>query len=332
MKKKKVNISHIAKELDMSPSTVSRALSGSGRISQNTRVKINEYLESHNLIPNTRERHYSDIVTKMISVVLPGEGDFVKIPYFSNVLYSVYDYFSIRGYQINLIKISPDDISNLREAVENHVMDGVILTRTVENDDEIQFLKENGVPFVIIGPCDDKSVLRVDTDNEAACYDITNVLIHKGLNKMAVMCAERDHKVNQIRLDGILRAHMKSHMYLDKSLIFYDTESEIVAEMAVEKSLAANVDCILCMDDNICLGVIRILKSMGMKIPEDIKIASLHNSKLLDEFVPSISCIYQDEAALGKEAGRLLYTYLNENKILPHSILGYELQIKDSTG
>lgn len=149
---------------------------------------------------------------------------------------------------------------------------------------------------------------------------------------MAVMCAERDHKVNQIRLDGILRAHMKSHMYLDKSLIFYDTESEIVAEMAVEKSLAANVDCILCMDDNICLGVIRILKSMGMKIPEDIKIASLHNSKLLDEFVPSISCIYQDEAALGKEAGRLLYTYLNENKILPHSILGYELQIKDSTG
>ncbi|WP_456057444.1 LacI family DNA-binding transcriptional regulator [Agathobacter sp.] len=98
MKKKKVNISHIAKELDISPSTVSRALSGSGRISQNTRVKINEYLESHNLIPNTRERHYSDIVTKMISVVLPGEGDFVKIPYFSNVLYSVYDYFSIRGY------------------------------------------------------------------------------------------------------------------------------------------------------------------------------------------------------------------------------------------
>ena len=331
MKKNKVSISRIAKELKMSPSTVSRALSGRGRTSEITRVRINDYLIQNDLVPNTREKRYSDTITKMISVVLPAEGDFAKIPYFSNVLYSVYDYFSIRGYQINLIKISPDDISNLEKAVDDHVMDGVILTRTVENDNEIQYLKKKGVPFVVIGPYDDPSVLRVDSDNEAACYDITIALIHKGLNKMAVMCAERGHKVNQLRLDGILRAHMQSHMYLDKNLIFYDTESEIIAEMAIEKSLAANVDCILCMDDNICIKIIRILKKKGLRIPDDIKIASLHNSELLDEFDPSISCIYQNESELGKEASRILYTYLKEGKVLSNSILGYELQIKDST-
>ncbi len=331
MNKNKVNISHIAKELDMSPSTVSRALSGSGRISDDTRKKINGYLERNGLIPNTREKRYTDIVTKMISVVLPGESDFAKIPYFSNVLYSVYDYFSIRGYQINFIKIKPDDISNLKTAVAAHVMDGVILTRTVENDDEIQFLKEQGVPFVIIGPSDDPSVLSVDSDNEAASCDITMALIHKGLNKMAVMCAEREHKVNQIRLAGIMRAHMQSHMYLDKSLIFYDTESEVVSEMAVEKCLAAKVDCILCMDDNICIGIIRALKKMEVKVPEDIRIASLHYSKQLEAYEPSISCIYQDDSELGREASRILYTYLNEGKKLPHMMVGYEMQIKDST-
>ena len=128
MKKNKVSISRIAKELKMSPSTVSRALSGRGRTSEITRVRINDYLIQNDLVPNTREKRYSDTITKMISVVLPAEGDFAKIPYFSNVLYSVYDYFSIRGYQINLIKISPDDISNLEKAVDDHVMDGVILT------------------------------------------------------------------------------------------------------------------------------------------------------------------------------------------------------------
>lgn len=255
MKKNKINISRIAKELNMSPSTVSRALSGSGRISEITRIRVNDYLTQNDLVPNTRKKRYSDTITQMISVVLPGESDFAKIPYFSNVLYSVYDYFSIRGYQINLIKISPDDISNLKKG----------------------------------------------------------------------------HKVNQLRLDGILRAHMQSHMYLDKNLIFYDTESEIIAEMAIEKSLEANVDCILCMDDNICIKIIRILKKKGLHIPDDIKIASLHNSELLDEFDPSISCIYQNEAELGKEASRILYTYLNEGKILTNSILGYELQMKDST-
>ena len=151
----KVNISQVAKDVGVSVSTVSRALSGKGRISESTREKINSYLSEKQLIPNTREKRYTDIVTKMISVVLPGEENFASMPYFLNILLSVYDYFSIRGYQVNLIKVTPTDISNLTHAVEEHVMDGVILTRMVENNDEIVYLKQAGVPFVVIGPYDD---------------------------------------------------------------------------------------------------------------------------------------------------------------------------------
>ena len=64
------------------------------------------------------------------------------MPYFLNIFLSVYDYFAIRGYQVCLIKITTSDISNLVKAVENHVMDGVILSRTVENNDEIVYLKK----------------------------------------------------------------------------------------------------------------------------------------------------------------------------------------------
>lgn len=327
----KVNISRIANDLGVSVSTVSRALSGSGRISETTRQKILEYISDKELVPNTREKRYTDIVTKMISVVLPGEDNFAKMPYFQSVLLSVYDYFSIRGYQVNLIKITPTDISNLVEAVEHHVMDGVVLTRTVENNDEILFLKKKGVPFVVIGPYDDPDILRVDTDNEQACFDMTNALLHKGLNRIAIMCAEREHNVNRIRMEGILRAHTQNHMYLDRKFVFYDTESPIIAEMAIEKILQAGMDCILCMDDNICIEVMRLLRKMNKNIPEDIRIASLHNSELLEEYDPSVSCIKADDMELGKEAGRLLYIYLNEHKMLPHSMLGYELQIKDST-
>ena len=119
----KVNISQIAREVGVSVSTVSRALSGSGRISDATRQKINEYLATKELIPNTREKRYTDVTTKMISVVLPGEENFAYMPYFLTVFLSVYDYFSIRGYQVSLIKITPTDISNLIRAVEAHVMD-----------------------------------------------------------------------------------------------------------------------------------------------------------------------------------------------------------------
>ena len=307
----KVNVSQVAKELGVSASTVSRAISGNGRISQSTKQRVQEYLESKELVPNIREKHYTDVTTRMIAVVLPGEENFASMPYFLNIFLSVYDYFAIRGYQVCLIKITPSDISNLVKAVENHVMDGVILSRTVENNDEIVYLKKMGVPFVVIGPYNDQSVLRVDTDNENACCELINAILHKNLNHIAVMCAERKHKINRI--------------------LFYNTDLPNVAEMAIENTMAAHMDCIICMDDNICMGILRMLRKKGIDVPGDIKVASLHNSTLLDEWYPPISCISFDVDELGREASRLLYVYLTEGKRLPLSILGYEIKMKDST-
>ena len=140
----KVNVSQVAKELGVSVSTVSRAISGNGRISQSTKQRVQEYLESKELVPNIREKHYTDVTTRMIAVVLTGEENFASMPYFLNIFLSVYDYFAIRGYQVCLIKITPSDISNLVKAVENHVMDGVILSRTVENNGRNSISEKNG--------------------------------------------------------------------------------------------------------------------------------------------------------------------------------------------
>ena len=328
---KKVNVTQVARELNLSVSTVSRAISGNGRISPATRKRIEEYLQTRELVLNTREKRYTDIVTKTISVVLPGEKDFASMPYFFNIFLSVYDYFSIRGYQVNLIRILPNDISNLVKAVEDHAMDGVILSRMVDNNDEIVYLKKMGVPFVVVGPYDDRSVLRVDNDNEHACYEITNSILHKGLNRIAVMCANRGHQINKIRLNGIIRAHVENHMLLDREFVFYDTDSSYIAEMAVENTMAAHMDCIICMDDNICMGILRVLRKKGIEVPDDIKLVSLHNSSILDDWYPPISCISIDVDELGKEAGRILYEYLTKSNKSSWSILGYEIKMKDST-
>lgn len=327
----KVNISKIAKDLDVSVSTVSRALSGKGRVSEATRNAIMEYLEEKELVPNTRSRRYSDVVTKTITVVLPGENDFASTPYFYKILLSVYDYFSIRGYQVNMIKITPNDISNLKNAIEEHIMDGVVLTRTVNNYDEIRLLQEYEVPFVLIGSIDDTTVLQVEPDNETASNDMTNALLHKGLYKIAVMCAEKEHKINKKRFKGILNAYRQNYMLLDREYVFYESESANIAEMAIEKIIAGNIDCILCMDDNICMNVLRILRKLDISVPSEIKVAALHNSAILDEWYPPISCIHFDVQELGKEASRMLYIVLTENRRLPKIVLGYELQMKEST-
>lgn len=327
---RKVNISKIAKDLGISVSTVSRALSGNGRISKMTRQRITEYLSENELVPNTREKRYIDTVTKMISVVLTEEEYLTEMYFFYSIFFSVYDYFSIREYQVNLIKVSGTDISDLVNAVEAHVMDGVILTR-ISGNNAADYLKKRGVPFVVLESCEDPSVLQADVDYENASSEITNALIRKGFHKLVVMCGSRDNQINERKLKGILNAHVQNYMVLDRSFIFYDTEYENVAEMVLEKVLSAGMDCILCMDDYICMIILKVIKKMKLDVPADIRIASLYGSALLEAWYPSVSCIRFDVEQLGKEASRMLYIYLTEHKYLSKIVLGYELQMKDST-
>lgn len=327
--KNKVNISKIAKDMGISVSTVSRALSGNGRVSQETKQKISNYLLEKQLVPNIREKRY--ISTNIIAVTIPEEEDFAHLPYFQHILMSVYDFFSIRGYQVLPIKISSKNISNLKTAVEEHVMDGVIISRRVETIDEIELLKEHGVPFVVIGSIEDSEIMQVEADNERASYDLTSALLHMGYYKMAVMCADQRHPINIKRYKGIMDAHIENYQILDREFVFYGTDFNDIAELAVEKILAANIDCILCMDDNICLNVLRILQKNKIPVPQKIRVASLHNSKLLDAWCPGITCVNYDVDRLGKEASRILYTFLTENRKLPRTIMGYEIQMKEST-
>lgn len=210
-------------------------------------------------------------------------------------------------------------------------MDGVILSRRVENMEEINYLKEQGVPFVLIGEIDDSEIVQVGSENEQATYDLINALIHKGCYKMAVMCAEEKQPINQIRFKGLMNAHADNYMVLNQDFVFYDTDSEDIAELAIEKILAANLDAIICMDDNICLTVLRILQKRRISIPQEIKVASLHNSPILEAWNPPITCVNYDVDELGKEAARMLHTLLLEKKKLPKTIMGYEVQMKEST-
>lgn len=317
--------------MGMSVSTVSRALSGNGRVSEETRQEVLDYLVNKQLVPNTREKHYTDTTTNIIAVTVPEEGNFVFMPYFQHVFFSIYDFFSIRGIQVIPIKISAKNISYLKKAVEDHVMDGVILSRRVENMEEINYLKEQGVPFVLIGEIDDSEIVQVGSENEQATYDLISALIHKGCYKMAIMCAEKKQPINQKRFKGLINAHADNYMVLNQEFVFYDTDSEDIAELAIEKILAANMDVIICMDDNICLTVLRILQKRRISIPQRIKVASLHNSPILEAWNLAITCVNYDVDELGKEAARMLHTLLVEKKKLPKAIMGYEVQMKEST-
>ena len=119
---RKITIQEIAERLDLSPTTVSRAISGKGRISKETRDKVFQFLEKNQYVPNTIKK--TGKKSKNICVLLPGEEGHAMLPYFQEILLSVYDSFSAWGYGVLVVKATATNIQNLKPLVEQQKIDG----------------------------------------------------------------------------------------------------------------------------------------------------------------------------------------------------------------
>lgn len=329
---KEISVNELAGRLNLSPTTVSRALSGKGRISKDTRERVSKYISENNLIPRVHKGGWTDKKTGNICVTLPEEGDFANMPYFQHILMSIYDYFIVRGYNIIIAKTAADDCSVLSKLIKSHKIDGVILTRTVEEGPEIQILKEKGVPFVVVGSYADRDVYQVDVDNEGASYQMTSILLKMGMKRIALFCGNRTHIVTQSRMRGYIDAYHDMDFDYEKRLVVEHAGYAAVADKVIEDMLNYNVDCILCMDDNICQNVLNKLKRDEVKIPDKIKVATLYNSPILENNIPAISCVQFDINELGAKAGEVLYALLSDGKADKRTVLGFNLILKESTG
>lgn len=327
----KTNIYEIAQELGISTTTVSRAISGKGRLSEATRQRVLEYIASRNLDPCVRKRKYTDKKTGNILVTIPAEKDYALLPYFMEILSSVYDYCVIRGFQVMMAKTGANDIDALKTIISKHKVDGVVLTRTITDALDIKFLKERGVPFIAIGSYDDKTVSQVDVDQMSGCRDLTSILLRMGLRKIALFCADRTHVVTKSRLKGFLQAYEDNDLDFDPQMIFDGAGEVFKAEQLTEEMLKKGVECILCMDDNICINVLNTLRKNGVRVPQDIRIASFYNSQVLNEYYPPISCVDFDIKELGTMAARVLLEALDGEEKAGKITMGYNVILKEST-
>jgi len=331
MQKEEISVSDIAKALGISSTTVSRALSGKGRVGEKTRRAVEEYIENNDVTPNVRTSKYTDKKTMNIGVCLPSEEDYAELPFFTKTLMTLYDFFSVRGYNIILLKTGQWDISALKNVVKKHLVDGVVLTRVFENGLDIQYLKEKGVPFVVTGSCEDEEVYQIDVDQRSACRDLTSILFKMGIRRTALMSANFTQGVVQLRMNGYLDAMRENDIPIERKLLIENAADINVMEKAVMDILRQCVECIICTDDGICISVLNYLRELGVRVPEDIRIASFYNSTILEEQNSSITSIDFDIYEWGKAAGLMLEKQLLGEPCEKKKTLGYKMLLKEST-
>lgn len=324
-----MTLDEIANELGVSKSTVSRALSGKGRIGKETSERIRTFVQEHG--GEKCKRESGQIVTHNIGVVLPADVYYGGGAYFQSCLLGICEAASMYGYNVLITTGKIHDILEIQSLVENHKVDGIILTRGVADDKALQYLVEKNFPTGVTGICNYEEVIQVDTDNQGAAEKMTSMLIARGFRKFALLVKDMNFIVDKERHDGFCKALLKNGLSEKNQLFINGSIKMEFLNSIVANIIAQKVECIICGDDEICTMIMSKLQAEGYRIPKDIAIASLYNSSNLECYSPAVTAVSVAATQMGNIVGKQLIQYLMGKQYEKKNIVDYDILFRKST-
>lgn len=324
-----MTLDRIASELGISKSTVSRALSGKGRIGKETVELVQDYIKEHDHAATESETLKTS--THNIGVVLPADIYYGGGTYFQNCLLGICEAASMFGYNVLLTTTKLHDISELQFLIENRRVDGIVLTRSLQDDKALQYLTQIHFPTALTGTCQYDEVIQVDTDNEEAAEKLTSMLIGRGLQKFALLVKDMNFVADKKRHDGFCNAMLKNGIPKQNQLFYNGSVKMEFLDSIIGKLIAQKVECVICGDDEVCTMIMSRLQAEGYRIPRDIAVASLYNSPNLECYSPAVTSVNVAASKMGNMAGKQLIQCLLGRKYETKAMLDYDIIFRKST-
>ncbi|XZL30328.1 LacI family DNA-binding transcriptional regulator [Clostridium perfringens] len=313
----KVTIKDVAREANVAPSTVSRVLSDSPKISEETKIKVNKAIKKLNYKPNAIARSLINNKTKILGVVLPNEADdSFKNPFFVEAMRGMSMSAEENGYYIMYAfsKNDEDELKTIKEFSSNNLLEGLCLLSVREEDKTIKYLKDINFPFVVIGRPDEEDVLWVDNDNFQAMFKLVDKFIKDGQSDIAFIGGKKSWNVSKDRLSGFKDAFKENNLNYDKTMVIEGIDfSEECGYLAMREIISKRTPkIVVTTDDLLALGANKFLNEEGI---EGVKIVGFNNTPMTKYQNPPISSIDINARELGYEATKLLIDYLNGNLV-----------------
>lgn len=298
-------LSDIAEDLGLSQSTVSRALSGKGRISEDTRRRVTKYIQETGYRPNSIAKSLAQKKSFNLCALLPEDALSSQMPFFHQCLMGIGAAAVKHDYDVIITTVSEKNCEQLRRVISADKADGYILMRAVAEDPAMALLKSLRLPFVLIGSSGDKDIIQIDTDNASSAKALTRSVIRDGSVRPALLVGNMNYEVNQSRARGYTEALDGQKM--TSPMIFGalgDPEDICAALLAAEK---AGADAIICGDDYICAHVLTSMQGRERKLP----VASLYGSDMLSLLGTVKTAEYADARELGSRAAEKLLSIID---------------------
>ncbi|MBF04118.1 MAG: LacI family transcriptional regulator [Flavobacterium sp.] len=337
--KAKATLKQIAKELGVSVSTVSKALSDSQEISQATKDKIKEFAALKNYKPNLMAKNLKYQKTNTIGVIIPN----ILNSFFAKVFSGIEDAARKRGYNI-VTAISNESLERekqLMEMLNNGAVDGFILsiaeeTQMTKNFQHYNSIIKSGTPIVMFDRITDlvKSD-KVIVDDLDSAFDATQHLINIGCKHIALLSTIDNLSVGKLRFEGYKKALELNKMVLDMDLILIGEEDEAF-DLKIEKLLKAKkVDGIFAVDEHSATKAMKLALQKGYQIPKELNIIGFADGAWSRRLTPSLSTVSQHAPEIGEKSANLLIDRLlakkEESLEYKTVVIKTELRQRDST-
>jgi LacI family transcriptional regulator len=334
---KEVTIYDLARELNISIATVSRALKDDPVVSKKTRKRIAELAEVMGYRSNHFARNLRTQRTDTIGVIVPRLNSY----FMSTVIAGIESVANSEGY--NLI-ISQSSESGEKEKASaktmfNNRVDGILVSLAYDTDDFIHFeaFTKKNIPLIFFDRVDDnKDCTCILINNKKAAYEATTHLISQGCRRIVYITATPKRNVYIDRLRGYKEALADQHIpFRDDYVLISNLSQESGAEAAVQiTQMKPLPDAVFVANDNCAVGCMVSLKQAGIRIPEDIAFAGFNNDPVSTVVEPNLTTINYPGYEMGQVAARNLIDHLNGTANIRATntiILRSELVIRQSS-
>lgn len=336
--KKAMTVYDIAKEAGVSPSTVSRVLTGNAKVSREKAEKVRAIIKKNNFKPNAIARSLITRESRMIGVILPD----ITNPFFASVFLEAESYAMSLGYSLLLCNsMGKADIESmyLKILVEKKV-DGIIMaggrvneTKTIkEHADEVIEVMEQ-VPFVIVnGKMAGVDSYRVYTDEARGVEQLVDYLYRLGHRRIGFIGGVKGITSMDVKLKTFLDSAREYGILCKKEWIVpgsFSVESgiESMNELLSNRDLPTAV---MSVNDFTALGALKAATKRGFVVPDDISITGFDDIYLTDIMTPAITTVSQNMAQIGRTAVDVVVNLANGNKVKKNQCIRTSLVIKDS--
>ena len=333
--KAKATLKQIAKELNVSVSTVSKALNDSPEISSSTKIRIKEYAKLKNYKPNVIGLNLKNRKTKTIGVIIPN----ILNSFFAKVFSGIEKVADEKGYNV-IMCISNESLekeTHTLEMLSNGTIDGFIVSVSEEAQKNHEYnhfssIINDGTPIVMF----DRIAAEVDcdkviVDDYDSALNSTQHLINLGCKNIALLSSIDNLSVGKLRAEGYLKALENNTIPVNSNIILRaDSEEDLKSK--IENIFENNtIDGVFALDENDSVAALKIGLKKGYKIPEELSIIGFADGILASRRLsPSLTTVSQHGVDIGEVAAKLLIDRLeSKEEHVPYETVVIKTKLKE---